>query len=109
MLRVRRQGKLLAFASVHERSYTGAHVTAITVAEGEDVTDVTDVTEERAPSRPPVGQLIAGRLLSNNVGTETAETLLRQLRPGTVITVVRRCLRRYTYRYTNRYIYCYSR
>jgi len=65
VLRVRRQGKLLAFASVRER---GATAPAIGGRIG----------------RPRVEQLIAGKSLVAEAGEERAAALMRHLKPGAV-------------------------
>ena len=89
---MRRQGKLLAFASVRERSSIGVHAKgSADGADGARIAGCANTSDrtKQALQRPSIGQLIAGRMLSNEVGAETAAALLRQLRPGAVISVVR--------------------
>ena len=61
--RVRRQGRLLVFASVVEHDGPAA------------------------ASRPPVCQLIAGRHLVAAVGEDQAAAIMRRVRPGAVFRV----------------------
>lgn len=66
VVRVRRQGRLLAFASVRELGYDRGSSAMI---------------------RPPIGQLIAGRMFSSQVGADNAAAVLRQVKCGSVVTV----------------------
>lgn len=66
VLRVRRQGKLLVFASVQERS-------------------VPPMDSTGRGTRPRLGQLIAGGLLVSEVGQARAAELIRQVRPGAIV------------------------
>ena len=65
VLRVRRQGKLLVFASVRERCATAPAIGGRT-------------------GRPRVEQLIAGKSLVAEAGEERAAALIRHLKPGAV-------------------------
>ena len=67
---MRRQGKLLAFASVRERPATSRPAAA--AASG------------ARPGRPCVEQLIAGKALVAAAGEERAAALLRHIKPGAV-------------------------
>ena len=68
VLRVRRQGKLLVFASVRER---GAPAPAPLASGG-------------APARPRIEQLIAGRALVAAAGEERAAAVMRHVKAGAV-------------------------
>ena len=67
---MRRQGKLLAFASVRERPATLRPASA-------------PVSGAR-PGRPGVEQLIAGKALVGAAGEERAAALMRHIKPGAV-------------------------
>ena len=71
VLRVRRQGKLLTFASVRERSHADGGVGG-------------GGGEAQPTHRPAVQQLIAGRLLVAEAGEERAAALMRYVRPGAI-------------------------
>ena len=83
VVRVRRQGRLLAFASVRELGYNTDRDPAEIGTALDSGCSAGDVPKRR----PPIGQLIAGRMFSTQVGAEHAAAVLRQVKAGSVVTV----------------------
>ena len=86
VVRVRRQGRLLAFASVRELGYTQPEPES-EPAEVGAAPDGGYAAVDVPKRRPPIGQLIAGRMFSSQVGEESAAAVLRQVKAGSVVTV----------------------
>ena len=86
VVRVRRQGRLLAFASVRELGYTQPEPES-EPAEVGAAPDGGYAAVDVPKRRPPIGQLIAGRMFSTQVGEESAAAVLRQVKAGSVVTV----------------------
>ena len=78
---MRRQGKLLAFASVRERPATSRPATSSPATSRPAAAAA--VSGARA-GRPCVEQLIAGKALVAAAGEERAAALLRHIKPGAV-------------------------
>ena len=77
---MRRQGKLLAFASVRERPATSRPATSRPATSR----PAAAAASGARAGRPCVEQLIAGKALVAAAGEERAAALLRYIKPGAV-------------------------